>query len=78
MESENINKLMVNYNPKKLKTINIKLTKHEKTRVLSERASQIESGTRILLSNPERYDNAYQIALEEFNQRMIPFIIKRP
>ena len=75
---ENITKLMMNYNTTKLKTINIKLTRHETTRVLSERASQIENGTRILLSNPERYDNAYQIALEEFNQKLIPFIIKRP
>jgi len=75
---ENEITLMDNYNPSKLKTINIKLTKHERTRVLSERASQIENGSRILISNPTRYTNSYQIAEEELYQKTIPFIIKRP
>jgi len=75
---ENNAVLLKNYDPKKLKTINIKLTKHERTRVLSERASQIENGTKILISNPDRFSNSYQIALEELDQKRIPFIIKRP
>ncbi len=59
-------------------TKNIKLTKFEKTRILGERSSQIENGSKILISNPERFTNAYQIAEEEFNLKKIPFIIERP
>ena len=77
-KNENIVTLMKNYDFKKLKTKNIKLTKYEKTRVISERAAQIESGSMILISNPERFDNSYQITLEELSQGKIPFIIKRP
>ena len=76
--TEDITTLMGKYNSKKLKTINIKLTKHERTRVLSDRASQIESGSQILISNPARFTNSYQIAVEELSQKRIPFIIKRP
>ena len=78
METEDINILMNNYNIKNLKTKNIRLTKYEKTRVISERASQIENGSRVLISNPKSFGNSYQIAMEELNQKKIPFIIKRP
>ena len=76
---EDINLLMKKYkkNKKKYKS-NSRLTKYEKTRVLSERASQINSGSIAFISNPERFSNSYQIATEEFNQKKIPFIIKRP
>ena len=77
-KNENNDTLMKNYDFKKLKTKNIKLTKYERTRVISERAAQIDSGSAILISNPERFDNAYLIAEEEFNLKKIPFIIKRP
>ena len=76
--NEDINTLMTNYNVKNLNTKNIRLTKYEKTRVIGERASQIDNGSKILISNPERFGNSYQIALEEFNLKAIPFIIKRP
>jgi DNA-directed RNA polymerase subunit K/omega len=78
MESEDINVLMKNYNSKNLKTKNIRLTKYERTRVISERASQIENGSKVLISNPQSFSNSYQIAVEELNQKKIPFIIKRP
>ena len=76
--NEDINSLMKNYkkNKSKYKT-NSKLTKYERTRVLSERANQIDSGSLLFISNPQRYTNSYQIALEELNQGLIPFIIKR-
>ena len=77
-ENEDTNIIMSNYDITKLHTRNIRLTKFEKTRVIAERASQIENGTIILISNPERFDNAYLIAEEEFNLKKIPFIIKRP
>jgi DNA-directed RNA polymerase subunit K/omega len=78
MNSEDINLLLKNYNIKKLHTKNIPLTKYEKTRIIGERASQIENGSTILISNPKRFNNAYQIAEEEFRLKKIPFIIKRP
>lgn len=77
-KSEDNNSLMNNYNFKKIKTRNIKLTKYERTKVLSERASQIENGSAILINNPEKYSNAYHIALKELEEKKIPFIIKRP
>ena len=30
------------------------------------------------ISNIERFTNAYSIAVEEFNKKKIPFIIRRP
>jgi len=54
------------------------LTKYERCRVLSERASQINCGSLIYLSDPEKFSNAYDIAVQELNERKIPFIIKRP
>lgn len=78
MENEDINILMKNYekNKKNYKT-NPKITKYEKTRVISERASQINMGSIIFINNSEKYENSYQIAIEEYNQKKIPFIIKR-
>jgi DNA-directed RNA polymerase subunit K/omega len=75
---EDINLILKNYDFKKLNTKNVLLTKYEKTRVLGERASQIENGSTILISNPKRFENAYLIAEEEFRLKKIPFIIKRP
>ena len=77
-KNEDSNVLMKNYDFKKLKTKNISLTKYERTRILSERASQIDNGSNILISNPDRFPNSYLIAQEELSQGKIPFIIKRP
>ena len=54
------------------------LTKYEKCRVLSERANQINCGAQIYLSNSDNFSNAYDIAVQELNEKKIPFIIKRP
>lgn len=54
------------------------LTKYERTRVLAERASQINSGSPVFIPNPENYANSYDIALMELKLKKIPFIIKRP
>ena len=78
MSNEDINIITRDYDIKKLSTRNIPLTKYERTRVLGERASQIENGSTILISNPERFNNSYRIAEEELKQKKIPFIIKRP
>ena len=64
-------------NKKTYKTTAV-LTKYEKTRILGQRANQILNGSKPMVSNPENYQNAYEIALQELKQRKIPFIIKRP
>ena len=66
-----------NKNKKKYKTTPI-LTKYEKCRVLSERANQINCGSQIYISKSEHFTNAYDIAVQELNEKKIPFIIKRP
>ena len=70
---------LVDYKKKKkmYKTTPV-LTKYEKTRVIGERANQIINGSKSLLDNPEKYQNAYEIALLELQQKKIPFIVKRP
>ena len=77
--NEDINILMKDYetNKQSYKT-NRALSKYERTRVLSERANQINTGSPIFIQNPEKFQNAYLVALEELNQKKIPFIIKRP
>ena len=76
---EDINNIMKHYK-KKLKNYKTTptLTKYEKTKVLSERANQINYGSNILIENSEKYSNAYDIAVAELNEKKIPFIIKRP
>ena len=77
--NEDINLLMKNYDKlkKKYKTSKT-LTKYERTKVLSERASQIDDGSVIYLDDYSNFDNSYEIACEELKQKKIPFIIKRP
>ena len=54
------------------------LTKYEKTKVLAERTQQIENGSVIYIPLTSKLTDAYSIALEEFKQKKIPFIICRP
>jgi DNA-directed RNA polymerase I, II, and III subunit RPABC2 len=54
------------------------LTKYEKTRVLGQRAKQIECGAKPLVKVPENVIEGYIIAELELQQKRIPFIIKRP
>lgn len=54
------------------------ITRFEKARVIGERAKQLNSGaTSTIPEDPEVIDG-YLIALAEFEQRKIPFIIRRP
>jgi len=76
---EDIETFKKNYSKNKKKYITTpNLNKYEMTRVLIERTLQIENGSILYISNPDRFTNAYSIALEEFKQRKIPFIIRRP
>tara|TARA_Y100001958_G_C21243369_1_gene572128 strand:+ start:2227 stop:3081 length:855 start_codon:yes stop_codon:yes gene_type:complete len=54
------------------------LTKYEKTRVLGQRAKQLNSGAPSTVKIPDTTIDGYLMALEELRQRKIPFIIRRP
>jgi DNA-directed RNA polymerase subunit K/omega len=55
-----------------------KITKYELPVILSMRTTQIDRGSKVFIKNPERFTDSYSIALEEFKQNLIPFIIRRP
>jgi len=54
------------------------ITKYEKARILGERAKQINSGSKPFVSIDESVIDGYLIALKEFEEKKIPFIVKRP
>lgn len=54
------------------------LTKYEKTRILGQRAKQIETGSKPLIRVPENIIDSYIIAELELKEKKIPFIIRRP
>ena len=75
---EDINIFNKNYN--KIKETNKSqkvLSKYERTKILSKRCEQLESGCLPLIPDYEKYHNVYDIAIEEFKQKKIPFILKR-
>ena len=59
------------------KTIPI-LTKYEMTRVIGQRAKQLDSGAKAFVKVPLNVIDGYLIALLELEQKKLPFIIKRP
>lgn len=54
------------------------VTKFEKARILGVRAKQINSGASVMIDVPENVIDGYTIAMMEYEQKKIPFIIKRP
>jgi DNA-directed RNA polymerase subunit K/omega len=54
------------------------LTKYERTRVIGQRAKQINSGAKAFVKVPENVIDGYLIAELELMQKRIPFIIRRP
>ena len=54
------------------------LSKYEKTRVLGQRAKQINTGSRPFISVEDTVIDGLLIAQEELHQKKIPFIIRRP
>lgn len=54
------------------------LTKYEKTRILGERATQLNAGAIAMIEVDVDMIDGYVIALKEFEKKKIPFIIKRP
>lgn len=54
------------------------ITKFEKSKIIGIRANMIERGAKIFVDIPEdRLFSAYKIALLEYEQNKIPFVIKR-
>uniref|UniRef100_A0A6C0ICZ3 Uncharacterized protein n=1 Tax=viral metagenome TaxID=1070528 RepID=A0A6C0ICZ3_9ZZZZ len=54
------------------------VTKYEKARILGERARQINAGAKPMVDVDENVIDGYLIALKEFQEKKIPFILKRP
>lgn len=54
------------------------ITRYEKARILGERAKQINSGAKPLVELEPNIIDGYIIALKEFEEKKIPFIVKRP
>jgi DNA-directed RNA polymerase I, II, and III subunit RPABC2 len=54
------------------------VTRYEKARVIGERAKQINSGAKPFIEIDRTMIDGYLIALKEFEQKKIPFIIRRP
>jgi len=59
------------------KTIPI-MTKYEKARILGQRAKQINSGANIFIQPKQETFDGYLIALQELEEKKLPFIIRRP
>jgi DNA-directed RNA polymerase I, II, and III subunit RPABC2 len=54
------------------------LTRYEKARVLGERAKQLNAGAKPTIELDVNIIDGYLIAMKEFEEKKIPFIIKRP
>jgi DNA-directed RNA polymerase subunit K/omega len=54
------------------------LTKYERTRIIGQRAKQINQGARPFVDIPEGVIDGYIIAEMELREKKIPFIIQRP
>jgi DNA-directed RNA polymerase I, II, and III subunit RPABC2 len=54
------------------------ITKYERARILGERAKQLNMGAKPLVEVGPDVIDGYLIALAEYEQKRIPFIIKRP
>ena len=54
------------------------ITRYEKTRILGERAKQINEGAKPFVEIEKSMIDGYLIALQEFKEKKIPFIIQRP
>ena len=54
------------------------VTRYEKARAIGERAKQINSGAKPFVEIDQSMIDGYLIALKEFEEKKIPFIIRRP
>ena len=54
------------------------LTKYERARVLGLRTKQLNNGADAFIEIPPGMINGNKIAIEELNQKKVPFIVRRP
>jgi|TARA_Y100000389_G_scaffold204785_2_gene259642 DNA-directed RNA polymerases I, II, and III subunit RPABC2 len=54
------------------------VTKYERARILGERTKQLNAGAKALVEVEPEVIDGYLIALKEFEEKKIPFIVKRP
>ena len=54
------------------------ITRYEKARVIGERAKQLNSGAKPMIDVEPNVIDGYLISLKEYEEKKIPFIIKRP
>ena len=54
------------------------ITKYEKTRIIGERAKQLNAGAKPFIVVDNTMIDGYLIALKEYEEKKIPFIIRRP
>ena len=54
------------------------LTKYEKTKILAERSQQLSNGSPAFVDVKGTPRNTYEIALQELQEKQIPFLLKRP
>ena len=72
--TRDVNGIIIDNNHKTLPI----LTKYERTRILGQRAKQINNGDKPYVNIPEKVIDGYIIAELELKQKQIPFIIRRP
>ena len=54
------------------------ITRYERAKILGERATQLEAGAKPMVNVEPNVLDGYLIALKEFEEKKIPFIVKRP
>ncbi len=54
------------------------ITRYEKARIIGERAKQINAGATPMIKTDPSVIDGYLIALKEFEEKKIPYILKRP
>ena len=54
------------------------ITRYEKARIIGERAKQLNCGAKPMIEIDPSVIDGYLIALKEYDEKKIPFIIKRP
>ena len=54
------------------------ITRYERARILGERAKQLNSGAKAFVEVDPTIIDGYLIALKEFDEKKIPFIVTRP
>ena len=54
------------------------ITRYEKAKIIGERSKQLSAGATPFVKVDETVIDEYLIACKEFNEKKIPFIVKRP